>query len=73
MRGAQQVWFAWHTPVPAHLQSTDPQALLTVLPHEVPHVGRVQHVLLVGSQAFPVPQVALHTLLPQLFISVTPH
>ena len=73
MRGAQQVWFAWHTLAPEHLQSTEPQAFVTVLPHEVPHVGRVQQVLLAAAQALPVPQEALHTLLPQVFINVTPH
>lgn len=63
----------WHKAVPVHLQSTEPQVLVTVLPHELPHVGSVQHVLPAPVQDLPLPQSVPHTFEPQLLVSVTPH
>ena len=61
-----------HTLVPEHAQLTDPQALLTVLLQAPLQDGNVQQVLLAGSQALPLPQLAEQALLPQLLVSVTP-
>ena len=45
--------------------------MVTVLPHELPHVGSAQQ--LPATQALPVPQLALHALSPQVLVNVTPH
>ena len=62
-----------HTAVVAHLQSTEPHVLVTVLPHELPHVGSAQQVLPAPLQALPPPQSVPHALEPQAFVSVMPH
>jgi hypothetical protein len=71
VRGVQQVLFALHTAVAGHLQSTEPQSLLTVVPHAPLHFGSAQHVPLSASQACPDPHLQVR--LPQSFIKVTPH
>ena len=57
--------------MPVHLQSTEPQALVTVLPQALLHFGRSQQ--LPAVHALPAPQSALQALLPQVLLSVTPH
>ena len=76
MRGVQQVCapaVPLHTALPAHLQSTEPQVLVTVLPQALLHVGSAQQVLPAPLQALPVPQSVPHTFEPQVFVSVMPH
>jgi hypothetical protein len=65
------VLFAAHTAVAGHLQSTEPQSLLKVVPHAPLHFGNAQQVPLVASHACPDPH--LQTWLPQALLKVTPH
>jgi hypothetical protein len=44
VRGVQHVWAAPHTPPAGHVQLTEPQSLLTVMPQAPLHVGSVQQV-----------------------------
>ena len=62
-----------HTAVTAHLQSTEPQVLVTVLPQALLHVGRAQQVLPAPLQALPLPQSVPHTFEPQALVSVVLH
>ena len=71
MRGVQQVLSALHTALAGHVQSTEPQALLTVVPHAPLHVGNAQQVWLASSQACPAAH--LQARLPQALLKVTPH
>jgi hypothetical protein len=53
------------------LQSTEPQSLLTVVPHAPLHFGKAQQVPLSASQACPDPHLQVR--LPQSLVKVTPH
>jgi hypothetical protein len=67
----QQVLFAPHTALAGHLQSTEPQSLLTVVPHAPLHFGNAQQVPVSASQACP--ELHLQVRLPQSLLKVTPH
>jgi hypothetical protein len=68
----QQVLLAPHTALAGHVQLTEPQALLTVVPHAPLHVGSAQQVLLAASQACPAGQLP-QTRLPQALLTVVLH
>jgi hypothetical protein len=55
----------------AHAQLTEPQALLTVVPHAPLHVGSAQQVLLPASHACPAAH--LQARLPQSLLTVVLH
>jgi hypothetical protein len=54
-----------------HVQLTEPQALLTVVPHAPLHVGSAQQVWLAMSQACPAAHLQARS--PQALLKVTPH
>jgi hypothetical protein len=52
-----------------HVQSTEPQSLLTVVPHAPLHVGNVQQLWLAASHVCPAAHL-LQTRLPQALVRV---
>ena len=69
----QQVLLASQTAEPEHLHCTVPHALVTLVLHEVPHVGSVQQVCVVMSQVLPLPQFVLQVWAEQPVPTVAPH
>jgi hypothetical protein len=61
-----QHWPDTHFAEPEQLQSTVPQELLTLVPHWLLHVGRVQQWL--STQVVPPPQLNVRE--PQEFVTV---
>jgi hypothetical protein len=71
VRGVQQVLPAPQTAEAGHLQSTEPQSLVRVVPQAPLHFGRAQQVPVSASHVCPDPHLQVR--LPQSLVKVTPH
>jgi hypothetical protein len=65
----QQVWSGLQTDPAAHVQSTEPQSLLRVVPQAPLHVGKAQQLWFSASHTCPAAHL-LQTRLPQSLVRV---